>query len=128
MPYVITTTERFTPDPQRGDAPASAYEPRVVSRVAVATMDEARWWIVENPCNGVCHPERGMMVADLKAQLDAACSGSGGTVGPLPDGTVIEVTPYMEVELGAFTDLTYDQVISLPSSEIIAAYNAAQSK
>lgn len=123
MPYVITTT---SPDP------CVAYStPRrpVVSRHAVATLEDARIEaarvIPEHASVDVReHPITWRHAHTLAATLPE----SGGTVGPLPDGTTIEVTwttwDRLRDELRhAMQPLSYDS--GHAAEAIIAAYNAA---
>lgn len=85
------------------------------SRRAVATLDEARAVIRDHVVNaGVAHGT----TAD-------PITNSGGTVGPLPDGTVIEVRPVAVDELaGAVFDR--DDYAPYFESDIIDAYNERQ--
>jgi hypothetical protein len=83
MPYVITTTRTvmggYTLPGERESA-------EYVTRHAVATLDEARTAAIEATGGA-------FSIAEHEASLDAvaAFTESGGTVGPLPDGTVIRV-------------------------------------
>jgi hypothetical protein len=74
MPYTITTIH---PDRSEEDGGSAADE-----RQAVATLDEARnavWQAVQ---------------AQERFRADAfTITESGGSVGPLPDGTVITIEP-----------------------------------
>jgi hypothetical protein len=125
MPYIITTT---TPDPANtkdygrfGDPVPNAptamgavrgcWPPRV-TRTAVATLDEARKHITRNA------PQ------DLRKRV-AALDQSGGTVGPLPDGTVIEVRPVMHVELAREAGLGRRDTPMMSDAAILAAFNAS---
>jgi len=83
MPYIITThTRKDAIERSVGLAPRP-------SRRAVATLEEARD-VAEDAVIG-----EGRFDND-EAFLAAivALPESGGTIGPLPDGTVIEVTPF----------------------------------
>jgi hypothetical protein len=81
MPYIVIT-ER----PSQPDAGNSAQRNRSVSRRAVATLEEAR-----REAGRAC---LGSTSLDLRNVEQArTLPESGGTVGPLPDGTVIEVRP-----------------------------------
>jgi len=82
MHYIITTT---ADDPHVG---TPAMERVTVTRTAVATLDEARdvvTGIVEER-EPFSHKVQETAGSNLSAMRE-----SGGTVGPLPDGTVIEV-------------------------------------
>lgn len=72
-----------------------------VSRRAVATLDEAR------------HEAFVVLISEL-----------GGTVGPLPDGTVIEVERVHENVIRAGS--RHENPVSASLDEIIAAYNESQ--
>ena len=87
MPYVITTSNM-----EAGTASGIA---RSQSRVAVATLEEARqsvWEIAD---------ERDTTGRDVEGPVLACRSltESGGTIGPLPDGTIIEVKPILPSDL-----------------------------
>lgn len=78
MPYVITTTET------RGVVTRRTMQ-ATLRRCAVATLDEAIQWVCEYADE----------YDDPTPSFDALASSivpNGGTIGPLPDGTVIEVT------------------------------------
>jgi hypothetical protein len=114
-PYIVTTKRRGYM------GLGLVRSPRVVSRRAVATLEEA---------NEAVH----RIVHDLPGKWQittlAKCTplpDSGGTVGPLPDGTVIEV------EQISWDDLRDQCPEHLPRAEgqtrqaaILDAYNARQ--
>lgn len=131
MPYLVTTT---TPEPalppignERDDGGPD------VTRRAGATLEEAR---------AACHAALTTCDLNPAAQFDAQyaiqyrVNASGGTVGPLADGTVIEVAPARWIDLidandpmratramwadGEMHPHKRDQV----RAEIIDAYNA----
>jgi hypothetical protein len=86
MPYIVTAQQ---PEPLAPfDRPRAMIE---TASTAVATLDEAReaaWaaagWTADAPDTpGGIH--------DMRRNHGGFKSQSGGTVGPLPDGTVIEV-------------------------------------
>lgn len=108
MPYIITTTtDNGTRGPQRFG----------VTRRAVATLDEARDAVHQS----ITADRRSAPFLEAVAALD----DSGGTVGPLPDGTTFEVGRVEWDTLRA--DLTAEQRDrGLTGAETIAAYNAAQ--
>lgn len=86
MPFTVTTKR-----PTRVDADdlASAYEDRVVSRRAVATLEDARRHVSYASClPSGRHTTNGHEITE-----------SGGSVGPLPDGTSIEVKPITWAEI-----------------------------
>lgn len=87
MPYIITTTDTRL----YADDPTAEFEPGakpVQTRIAVATLEEARnlcldltvrSWVSSVPIENITE--------------------AGGTVGPLPDGTIIEVRQVTTAEL-----------------------------
>jgi hypothetical protein len=81
MPYIVTTKR-----PAKVDHDEERAEREHVSRRAVATLEEARDFIYSLCAETDVDDER---IADDIDRLPE----SGGTVGPLPDGTVIEVKP-----------------------------------
>ena len=107
MLYVITTKR-----PGRYD-----YDPppiRVESRRAVATLEEARRMAWRTA-------EFGTWSSDAVTET---LPESGGTVGPLPDGTVIEVEP-----------ASWDDLVgpggwnaSTSEAEVVDAYNAREAR
>jgi hypothetical protein len=107
MPYIVTTKREL-----EDDGMGRAWFERV-SRHAVATLDEAR----ETALRAV--GERRDM---YYCEMEDAVPESGGTVGPLPDGTVIEV------EQARWIDLIHASTATTDSSDqaILDAYNARQ--
>lgn len=98
MPYIIETRYDHEPAARRLEAAGyvgEAFQLRhsVPTRTAVATLDEARK-VVWGPLDwrGTCEH----------------ISESGGTVGPLPDGTVIEVRQVSLDEIVSDRRLTLD--------------------
>ena len=124
MPYVITTT---ADDPHVG---VPMGERVTVARRAVATLDDARDAVASyvgdydaGSFNAHCRAD------DIESQV-AAVAGSGGTIGPLPDGTVIEVQRVCwgwiigcAEDLGIDTDAVYADHGDIG---IMDAYNAGQ--
>jgi hypothetical protein len=107
-PYVVTTKRRDEDQP-------GVTVSRVLSRRAVATLGEARG-LAALSC-GISNPEHLRAASRLPE--------SGGTVGPLPDGTVIQVERVTWAEL-----LPMDERPLLPhmtQRELLDAYNARQS-
>jgi hypothetical protein len=89
MPYIITTRR---PDGCQSRV-GYADDMRVTSRRAVATLEEARWESVRIIQKVTGHPEPYERLHD---QFDAYERTADGwdrtiTIGPLPDGAVIEV-------------------------------------
>ena len=114
MPYIITTTYQRRPGPLGTD---------LLSRHAVATLDEAREYAWET-----VKQISGPSTATVANR--AACESiteRGGTIGPLPDGTMIEVKPVswpwivgVAEDKGLDTELLYDEGGDLA---ILAALN-----
>jgi hypothetical protein len=111
MPYIVTTKR-----------PAAG--PTFVSRRAVATLD-GRYC----PQHGLTRDEHCRASLGSDGQGAVFCQEatrplpeSGGTVGPLPDGTVIEV------EQARWIDLIHASTATTDSSDqaILDAYNARQ--
>ena len=114
MPYIITTTgPRHVPFDD-GDY----IDGTETTRIAVATLEEARdvvTGIVEER-EPFSHKVQETAGSNLSAMRE-----SGGTVGPLPDGTVIEVRAVAWQDLAPWpqpTDPPY-------RADIIAAFNGA---
>lgn len=100
MPFIVTTRREGRLPGKEND---SAW-----SRCAVATLDEART-IMRAAQNSA--PEEIIVPFSI--------TESGGTVGPLPDGTVIEVEPVELSWLAARAE-------GFLPDEIIADFNAKQ--
>ena len=102
MPFIITTTtERATARTANGRE-LERHErsgTRDITRHAVATLDEAK---------------RAARDAGAYAYQADVIDDGGGTVGPLSDGTVIEVSPF---QIG---------VPDWRARQIVNAYNEAQ--
>jgi hypothetical protein len=77
--YVITTRPRFT---RRNDWPGTE------ERTTVDSLDEALGEVSTTVCNLMAGENFGQYQDEFRA-IDE----SGGTIGPLPDGTIIEVRP-----------------------------------
>ena len=90
MPYIITT---IRPDTDYGDVPEDA-DPDVIaamieakdSRRAVATLEEAREAVSDALYENGAEPDSWRLAEQFDTMPE-----SGGTIGPLPDGTMIEV-------------------------------------
>ena len=116
MPYVITTITRRPLHPD-DTAPTDAES---VSRRAVATLEEARdVWDAALTALGDSTGNYDSTPEDMPEP--------GGTVGPLPDGTVIEVEPV------DWMRIAHDAGRMVPvganpraEREAIDAYNAGQ--
>jgi len=91
-----------------------------VSRTAVATLDEARAYLTDGT-----YIFDGPGLSDHLAAL-RELPESGGTIGPLPDGTVIEVRPIEWNEIVATTGraLTFASAYTaLERAEILSEFN-----
>jgi hypothetical protein len=121
MPYIVTTRERH---PSYVDS--SAPFGRVLSRRAVATLDEA------HDCAALVG--LGAMANDppdsrlLRQTIMLRITEQGGTIGPLPDGTVIEVERATWADLRRAVGREPSAMPSNPKvrATTIDAYNAAQ--
>lgn len=118
MPYIIETT---TPEMSSYIEPGQPW-PRTVSRRAVATLEEAQreaWTIVADSPTGADH-------SLMEWRRDAAnVPAEGGTIGPLPDGGVIEVRQVSWTSLRTMSGIDESSVPgSRPDSDIIPAFNA----
>ena len=121
MPYIITTLPEF-----QGDRANGAGFKQNVTRTAVATLDEARdvcWKALADV------PRYGLQEAAINSAQVHDLTAEGGTVGPLPDGTVIEVQAVcwnwiigMADDAGIDTDAVHEDGGDLA---ILAAYNGA---
>ena len=88
MPYIVTTT---TPE-----------KPYLTASIAAATLEEARQRVFERTERYGC-----VIAVDAARSIrevghpdpHRAGDASGGTVGPLPDGTVIEVERVTRTEV-----------------------------
>lgn len=118
MPYIVTTLSPCHP-------PEAGHD---VSRRAVATLNEARGAVIQaipEECPGLI-PAKAIAVATQIAHL----SEIGGTVGPLPGGTVIEVTPTTISDIAdtfsmdTFNAMNYE---GASQADWIAAFNARDS-
>jgi hypothetical protein len=84
MPYIVTTKQ---PDERTGSSGERSHV-EFASRLAVATLEKARRIIID----AVTGTSRSAAVQyDALVNYADTVPESGGTVGPLPDGTVIEV-------------------------------------
>jgi hypothetical protein len=137
VPYIVTTRYR--------SAHTAAFD-RVRSRRAVATLDEleARLYNEVAGIHGEAFEPLCATIEDLCLRIDSG-EESGGTVGPLPNGTVIEVerATWCSLDRAALIAVhgttldpvtCMDRSLDCPESQIgegrqqqiIAAYNAAQ--
>lgn len=109
MPYIITTNEPF-------DAAVHVHRPAFTRR-AVATLEEARQRVFE-----VCEDTYGIG-RNVEAQILATRSitEEGGTVGSLPDGTVIEVKRVSRHDLEYIVGLEHH---GITLDRVLEAFNA----
>jgi hypothetical protein len=115
-PYIVTTKRPHwsgrEPNP----------DPYGVSRRAVATLEEDR-------VADALRPLRQTMggLAWLNLLNNVRGLKRGGTVGPLPDGTVIEVVPMDEEEMRVYASISeVEDAYERPMPELLDAYNARQ--
>lgn len=98
MPYIVTTKRRHR---------ASAFEVEhyeLVSQRAIATLEE------------ICEYVPG--------SFDTAIKIDGGTIGPLPDGTIVKVELVSKQRLRKRSGLPFRYHPGYPTPEIIDAFNA----
>ena len=119
MPYIITTRRR-TSTPEGFDPP--------LTRRAVATLEEARGYAAEQ-VRGALGVRKSWSIRKPEA-LALGLPEHGGTIGPLPDGTTIEVTPVCwNWIIGAAEDAGVDTDAVHADGDDIAildAYNAQE--
>lgn len=108
MPYVITTRQPW----YHADG---EFAGDTIDRRAVATLEEAHA-AIRNFCDET-FAYYGRYHADANAIPEA-----GGTVGPLPDGTIIEVAPFDRARLLTVTSGDIRQT----DAELCNAFNARQ--
>lgn len=98
-------------------------------RHAVATLDEARKAIESEAISGSSTNFYSGRYPEIMRSIEALDT-SGGTVGPLPDGTIIEVEPIGEGELESVCGIDIDELpdVRTPEglAEIVAAFNEVQ--
>jgi hypothetical protein len=118
MPYIITTHGKAD---QYGRCP-------LLSRRAVATLEEAR----DRTAGEVAARTSDLLVAEHIIRAVDLLPESGGTIGPLPDGTVIEVARVLDQDLvralpdSVRRDLWRRHAATIPRAELIDAYNARE--
>lgn len=93
MPYIIKTKQLKTGtyDESRSGMPGpiQTHTLPTLTQFAVATLDDAREYVQEITEGGLPDESRQDITRLLLAARDLP--DAGGTIGPLPDGTVIEV-------------------------------------
>lgn len=119
MPYVVTTGKRFN------DTDSGIGGVQVESRRAVATIEDAR-----NAADAILadHSDGAQLMAWAAISAEVPnLPEAGGKVGPLPDGTMVEVEPVALADIWQAIRPDPPNDSPLPSTdEIIAAYNATQ--
>jgi len=108
MPYIITIWHN------EDAAPTPVIPKPKDTRKAVATLDEA----LSDVSTIVCNLMAGENFGQYQDQF-RAIDESGGTVGSLPDGTVIEVRPTHWDVLAARAEIDH----RVPHARILAAFN-----
>jgi hypothetical protein len=114
MPYIVTTKRPAT-------ATLTHTPMWEVSRRAVATLVGAiEWAISDESRTWANEPRLGPRPENWQACLEAVYTvpESGGTVGPLPDGTLIDVEPVPWAVLSALTGEDDSE------DDILAVFNA----
>ena len=122
MPYIITTINPQGAAEQDSDG-RSYYVP-TSTRTAVATLDEARMVGVKALPAAMTIGGAGPNIAATKALY--ALPQAGGTIGPLPDGTVVEVHQVDNARLAELAGTTsrLQSGQAKLTSLIVAAFNA----
>lgn len=115
MPYVITTRTE-------GRQPGREFDARY-SRRAVATLDEVKRYAHSAASElGYSKPEHHDAIEALPE--------SGGTVGPLPDGTTIEVEAvtrqWLWLQLQGFAHGYAPEALAQQDGKLCDAFNAKQ--
>lgn len=106
MPYIVTTTMLYPP------------------RRAFATLDEAR-----RHAGGIVEARSTRLASTATQKQIAALSESGGSVGPLPDGTIIEIEEFARYGVNTLERKLIADGWHLPAAirgdeaAIIAAFN-----
>lgn len=110
MPYIVTTRK---PYPYKA-ANAVPPDATIDTRTAVATLDDARGHARVSLGGAL-----GWQVVEHRTAIDELPE-SGGTIGPLPDGSMIEVRPV--------DGMTLRGLVQAPAvwtlDETLAAFNA----
>lgn len=115
MPFIITTSHAMLPGTT--GMPVGGGD----TRIAVATLGDAAEYIDGTLPEEIGAPKVCIAIAKQIVALDEA----GGTVGPLPDGTTIEVEPVLWSSLcGALGRGGISQDPTIWQPEIIDGYNA----
>lgn len=114
MPYIIETSEPRTVH----DSPA-AIQQVVFSRRAVATLQDAASTVADL---------LNVAYAGSEPEVDVVIGEPGGTIGPLPDGTTIEVRPVADWQLRAMIPAcnTSPPTLHVNGADLIDAFNEAQ--
>lgn len=131
MPYIVTHG-------YRPPGPGASLEPH--SRTAVATLDEARD-VAHTTIHAAYRAAYPLQPCGLGGEHSDAqrahrwhnvdvekLPDSGGTVGPLPDGTVIEVRRLEWIELARRCEMDCGSLCAGPNSDVLAAFNARNRK
>lgn len=131
-PFIVTTKRPVDAvDCGRPEAPRDGWP---VSRRAVATLEEARHAAHDVMLGRAGEADPVWPEGSNSANWNAVdrFPESGGTVGPLPDGTVIEVesstaqTLIDSLDVQTLRDLWIRHPACVPLTEIIAAFNARE--
>jgi hypothetical protein len=126
MPYVITTNRQD----ERPSRVGYADDMRVISRRAVATLEEARRAVRTDLTQKHHVNPVGKHMRDISALFNHNMREHGKhTVGPLPDGTVIEVARvrWDVIREEALKHQSIDRYPGDGGQPVIDAYNARES-
>lgn len=125
MPFlVITKRAGLVHDTELQERPFEA----TLSRLAVATLEEVHRLVgrmVRQRSEGSYEDWCAAYPLTLKA---ADIPESGGSVGPLPDGTLIEVEATTYDRLGHDLDLSPRRIFNDPEQKLVDAWNAKEAQ
>lgn len=122
MPYVITTTTPGYYCMHCGPGACTTDSHSLVSRVAVATLEDARKHCLEETVRTHAWGYGSQPFISASRALPE----SGGTIGPLPDGTIIEVRRVDNFALGMEAGLLpVDHPSMWPVADLVSRFNAS---
>lgn len=129
MPYIIKTGMSYCPKCDAEGSEQSCQERgeliddhddrglRIDSRLAVATLEEV-FTDIHSALGDIGDPDWHDIAND-------EITKAGGTIGPMPDGTVIEVQPF-DTAAWYSNQALFGPLPAMSDADIIDAYNAAQ--
>jgi hypothetical protein len=124
MPFIVTTKRPTDRGFSLSEEPVHE-----VSRRAVATLEENPHSNVKDEVARIMLRAGVVQQGQFWARAILGLTESGGTVNPLPDGTMIQVERVTWKRLGeasGFVMLSHPEPTGLAKREIIAAFNAKQ--